>query len=177
MRVECDRPRCRCSNAATILPTSAVAITPASTPADVADVRQLFIEYAASLGFSLSFQGFDAEVASLPGCYAPPRGRLLLARVDGAVAGCVALRRLDEGVCEMKRLYCRPAFVGQGLGRQLALAIIEEGRAAGYTTMKLDTVPAMTAALGLYGSLGFVDIPPYRENPVEGARYLELRLR
>jgi ribosomal protein S18 acetylase RimI-like enzyme len=156
---------------------SAVTIT-AATPEDVADVRALFEEYAASLGFSLCFQGFAAELEGLPGAYAPPQGRLLLARVDGVVAGCVALRPFDgDGLCEMKRLFVRPAFVGQGIGRQLAAAIVQEGREAKYAAMRLDTVPAMTAALALYGSLGFTDIPVYRENPIEGARYLELRLR
>jgi ribosomal protein S18 acetylase RimI-like enzyme len=141
------------------------------------DVRPLFTEYAASLGFSLCFQGFDDELAGLPGAYAPPLGRLLLARVDGVVAGCVALRPLDEGVCEMKRLFVRPAFHGRGLGRQLVERLIKEGSAAGYPAMRLDTVPSMTAALGLYASIGFVDIPPYRPNPIPGARYLELVLR
>jgi putative acetyltransferase len=155
----------------------AVTVTPASTPADIGEVRALFEEYGASLGFSLCFQGFDAELAELPGAYAPPRGRLLLARVDGALAGCVALRPLDEGTCEMKRLFVRPTFVSRGLGRRLASAIVVEGRAAGYDAMRLDTVPAMGAALALYASLGFADIPAYRENPIEGARYLELRLR
>jgi putative acetyltransferase len=153
-----------------------VTINPASTSAEVAEVRALFQEYGASLGFSLCFQGFDAELAGLPGAYAPPQGRLLLARADGAVAGCVALRTLGDNTCEMKRLYVRPEFVGQGIGRQLALAIIEHGRAAGYDTMRLDTVPTMTVAIGLYSSLGFRDIAPYRENPIPGARYLELRL-
>jgi putative acetyltransferase len=155
----------------------AVAITPASTTGDIGEARALFLEYGASLGFSLCFQGFDEELAELPGAYCPPQGRLLLARVDDVVSGCVALRPLGDGICEMKRLYVRPASIGQGLGRQLATVIIHEGRAAGYRAMRLDTVPSMTAALGLYVSLGFRDIPPYRENPIAGARYLELGLR
>ena len=154
-----------------------VTITAASTPDDIEAVRSLFKQYAASLGFSLCFQDFDRELAELPGAYAPPQGRLLLARVDGVVAGCVALRPLDSGTCEMTRLYVRPALHGRGLGRQLAVAIIEQGRAAGYAAMRLDTVPTMTAALGLYRALGFVDIAPYRENPIPGARYLALPLR
>jgi putative acetyltransferase len=155
---------------------SVVTITAAATPGDIAEARTLFEEYAASLGFSLCFQDFDRELAELPGAYAPPQGRLLLARVDGSVAGCVAVRPLDGGTCEMKRLFVRPAFHRHGIGRRLATSIIEEGRVAGYTSMRLDTVPSMTAALGLYASLGFVDIPPYRDNPIPGARYLELRL-
>jgi putative acetyltransferase len=157
---------------------SAATITPASTPADIADIRALFLEYGASLDFSLCFQGFDAELAGLPGAYAPPRGRLLLARVDGLVAGCVALRPLDgDDACEMKRLYVRPEFHGRGIGRQLAATVIEEGRKAGYESMRLDTVPTMAAALALYASLCFRDIPAYRENPIPGARYLEVRLQ
>jgi putative acetyltransferase len=156
---------------------SGVAVGPVTSVDDLAEVRLLFQEYAASLNFSLCFQSFDRELADLPGAYAPPAGRLLLTRVEDVAAGCVALRPLGNDACEMKRLFVRPVFHGQGLGRRLALAIVEEGRAAGYTTMRLDTVPSMTAAQGLYESLGFRDIPPYRENPIDGARYLELRLR
>ena len=156
---------------------SGIIIAPATAANDLAEARLLFEEYAASLNFSLCFQGFDRELAELPGTYAPPRGRLLLAKVDGLSAGCVALRPLGDDVCEMKRLFVRPGFHGQGLGRRLAVAILEEGRAAGYAAIKLDTVPSMAAAQGLYESLGFREIPPYRENPIEGARYLELQLR
>lgn len=140
------------------------------------DVRALFTEYAASLGFSLSFQGFEAELATLPGRYAPPGGCVLLARGPEGLAGCVAMRPLDARTCEMKRLFVRPAFLGRGCGRLLAEAIVREARAAGYERMRLDTVPAMEAALGLYHSLGFRDIEPYTENPLHGARFLELRL-
>jgi ribosomal protein S18 acetylase RimI-like enzyme len=148
----------------------------ATSAADLHEVRALFAEYASSLGFSLSFQGFEEELAGLPGAYAPPAGRLLLARIDGAAAGCVAVRPIGDGVCEMKRLFVRPAHHGTGLGRRLATAAIDEARRAGYAVMKLDTMPSMRAALGLYRSLGFRDTAPYTHNPLEGARFLELIL-
>ena len=157
---------------------------------DTDAARLLFREYAAGLGFDLSFQGFETEVAALPGEYAPPRGALLLAEAGGEqggppggadpgtgrasrFAGCVALRPIDATVCEMKRLFVRPAWRGTGLGRSLAEAILAEGRRLGYTRMRLDTVPAMQSAIALYESLGFRDIPAYRHNPIAGTRFLE----
>jgi GNAT superfamily N-acetyltransferase len=139
-------------------------------------IRDLFREYADSLGVDLSFQDFEHELAALPGDYGAEGGLLLLAEVDGRAAGCVALRSLGEEVCEMKRLYVRDAFRGHGLARGLVTALIERARRMGYRRMRLDTLPSMTAARALYESLGFVPIAPYRHNPVPGATYWELDL-
>ena len=142
----------------------------------VNDARALLQEYGASLRLHLCFQDFEKELAGLPGEYAPPTGRLLVAIQEDRLAGCVALRRIDERICEMKRLYVRPADRGTGLGRRLAEAVIAAAREIGYDRMRLDTMPSMTAAIGLYASLGFTDTRPYRFNPVEGVRYMELAL-
>lgn len=153
-------------------------IRQAEWPADLPAVRTLFEEYAASLGFDLSFQNFQQELAGLPGDYVPPGGCVLLAFADpaGAAAGCVALRPLEPRICEMKRLYVRPTHRGTGAGRRLGEAIIAEARALGYRSMRLDTVPSMERARALYRALGFRDIPPYRYNPIPGTSYMELTL-
>jgi putative acetyltransferase len=153
-----------------------VQIVPVDSPKDLVQVRELFHEYAESLGFDLHFQDFDKEMAELPGDYAPPSGRLLLLIYESKIAGCVALRKMGEGVCEMKRLYLRPEFRGKGFGNRLARTIIQEARRMGYKFMRLDTVPAMRDAILLYRSLGFKDIEPYRYNPIEGAIFMELKL-
>lgn len=139
-------------------------------------VRNLFKEYEASIGVSLDFQDFDKELMQLPGEYAPPDGRLLLALYENKIAGCVALREFAQGVCEMKRLYVRSEFRGKGIGRTLALAIIEEAKKIGYKRMRLDTLPSMKKAITLYRSLGFREIEPYRYNPIKGAVFMELDL-
>jgi putative acetyltransferase len=152
-------------------------IVRAESPAQIEQVRELFLEYAESLGFSLCFQGFDTELAALPGDYAPPPGRLLLAEHRGRAAGCVALHKLAAQVCEMKRLYLRAEFRGQGLGRLLCERTLSEARLIGYRHLRLDTVePLMKDAVALYRRLGFRETAPYRPNPIPGALYMELDL-
>jgi GNAT superfamily N-acetyltransferase len=149
----------------------------ARTAEDLAQARRLFRAYADWLGVDLCFQGFERELAELPGCYAPPAGRLLIARVGGDVVGCVGLRLLEPGVCEMKRLWVEPGFGGQGIGRALAESVVAAARVLGYERMRLDTLPErMPAAQHLYRSLGFREIPPYYDNPLDGVTMLELAL-
>lgn len=139
---------------------------------EVATVRNLFLEYQQRLGVDLCFQGFRAEVDGLPGDYAPPAGRLLLAFHDAEAIGCVALHAIDGSRCEMKRLFVRASGRGLGVGRELVSRVLEEARAIGYAEIVLDTLPMMTEAQRLYEAFGFRDIPPYRPNPIEGSRYL-----
>ena len=143
---------------------------------EVTAVRELFEEYAGSLPIDLGYQGFAKELAELPGAYAPPRGRLLLATIQRVYAGCVALRPVDVLTCEMKRLYVRPEMQGAGVGRMLAERVIIEARSIGYSVILLDTLPTMQGALHLYESLGFVRRAPYYPSPIEGNVFMELRL-
>jgi GNAT superfamily N-acetyltransferase len=156
-----------------------ISIAVAESPEDISAVRELFQEYAAWLGFSLCFQDFDKELETLPGKYASPTGRLLLARCGGMLAGCGALRPLEPGICEMKRLYVRPEFRGRGLGFLLADRLITDAKLIGYGLMRLDTIPKqMAEANRVYRSLGFYEIPAYYDdNPQPEVSYLELRLR
>jgi len=162
------------------MPAPDIRLLPPDTPVALDAARALFREYAAGLGVDLCFQGFEAELAALPGDYAPPQGALLLAWVDGELAGCGAFRPLPDvdyaNACEMKRLYVRRAFRRFGLGRLLAQALIDGAVQAGYSAMLLDTLDDMEAARGLYETLGFTEVPPYYFNPIPGAHYLKVDL-
>jgi GNAT superfamily N-acetyltransferase len=154
-----------------------ISFAQAESPSQIAQARELFLEYAQSLGFSLCFQNFDQELAGLPGDYAPPAGRLLLVEREDQLAGCVALHKLETEIGEMKRLYLRPQFRGKGLGRLLADRIIAEARQIGYQRLRLDTVePVMKDAVAMYRRMGFKEIAAYCSNPMAGALYMELQL-
>ena len=148
----------------------------AKTQEDYREARVLLREYEAESEVDLCFQGFEEEVETLERVYGPPGGRFLLVRAGDDTAGCVALRDLGGGICEMKRLYLRPGFRGRGLGRRCAEQVVEEAREVGYAAMRLDTLPAMQEAIALYRSMGFREVSPYTENPVEGALFMELGL-
>jgi putative acetyltransferase len=156
---------------------TAITLTPAQAESDFAAARSLFLEYAEWLGVSLCFQGFAAELETLDTMYAPPDGCLILAWQGGQTVGCVGVRRFDESVCEMKRLYVREVVRGSGTGRRLAQAVIEAARDLGYQKMVLDTLASMSAARALYGTLGFKEIPAYYDNPLPGVAYLEVDLQ
>lgn len=150
----------------------------AGTSDQIEEARKLFREYETGLGISLCFQNFAQELANLPGDYQPPDGRLFLCESDGLVAGCIAMRNLKPGICEMKRLYVRPEFRGKGLGKSMVTAIIHEGRELGYERMRLDTLPGrMDEAIALYRTIGFKEIEPYYQNPSPETLYMELELR
>lgn len=157
--------------------SQALEILSAESIEQIETIRQLFSEYAKSLNFDLCFQDFDKELEALPGKYAAPDGRLMLALYDQKIAGCVGLWKVNKEVCEMKRLWVRPEFRGRKIGRELAEYVIEQAKIIGYSRMKLDTIDSMTAAIKLYVSLGFKSISAYRYNPVEGAEYMELDLK
>ena len=154
-----------------------VELMSATSDHHLAQAKALFIEYAESLDFELCCQNFDKELETLPGDYQPPDGRLLLATDQGDTAGCVALRKIENRVCEMKRLYVRPSHRQRGIGNMLCDAVVKEARHAGYESMRLDTIPKMRAAIAMYESAGFRNIEPYCHNPIPGALYMELDLR
>lgn len=158
------------------IPQPAIEIRHVSTSAEMESIRQLFVAYVQSLETDLAFQNFQEELATLPGKYAPPRGALFLALVEGKAAGCIALRPMEDKICEMKRLYVDPEYRHLGLGKQLVEKILDEGQKLGYNCIRLDTLTSMTAALALYRAQGFQEIPPYTYNPLDGASYMERRL-
>ncbi|MFA5834381.1 MAG: GNAT family N-acetyltransferase [Bacteroidota bacterium] len=153
-----------------------VTLISATTPEQIETIRLLFVEYQQWLNFSLCFQGFDQELATLPGKYSLPNGRLYLAEYDGAIAGCIALRPIEDGICEMKRLFVREEFRGKGLGKILTEKILAEAKVLGYHTMRLDTLQRMETAQSLYKKLGFIVIPAYYNNPMDEVVYMEKKL-
>lgn len=155
---------------------SAVEVIPAHTPAWLDEVRALFSEYADAIRIDLCFQNFTHELATLPGAYTPPRGRLLLARHEKVIAACAALRPIDAATCEMKRLYVRPAYRRRGIARRLSVTLLAAARDIGYRRVRLDTLASMTEAIALYRSLGFVETAPYYSNPLPGATFMALDL-
>lgn len=154
-----------------------IEIVEANTKILITKVKELFLEYSESLGFDLSFQNFDAELDNFPVQYSPPTGSLFLALSQNLPIGCVGVRYFEDGICEMKRLFVKPNFRGKRVGRLLAEAAVKAGKFLGYERMRLDTLPTMEKANHLYRSLGFIEIEPYRYNPIEGAKYLELNLK
>jgi GNAT superfamily N-acetyltransferase len=156
---------------------NAIEIRQAETDEDIDAIREIFREYETRLGLDLCFQGFEEELTNLPGKYVPPQGRLFLARYEGELAGCVAMRRLDDGICEMKRLFVRERYRGLRLGVRLIETLIDEARKENYRSMRLDTFPPkMGKAVQLYESYGFREIPPYYNNPNDGVLFMELTL-
>ena len=154
-----------------------IALRFAESEEDMLRIRELFLEYASSLGFSLGFQNFDDDIMNLPGKYGRPKGRLILALDGEEIVGCVALREFDKDICELKRLYVKKESRGKGIGKLLTEKVIDEAISIGYSRMRLDTIDNMTQAMTLYRSMGFKEINAYRENPIEGARYFELILK
>jgi ribosomal protein S18 acetylase RimI-like enzyme len=159
------------------LKSAHIHIAPAESPAQIDQVRLLFREYERFLRVNLCFQSFEAELAGLPGNYAPPAGVLLLAMDEPRAAGCVALRKFGDGIGEMKRLFVRPEYRGQGVGRALAMSVLQEAVAAGYAFIRLDTLVRLKEAMRLYQSLGFKKVKPYYANPLDGVVYWELALK
>jgi ribosomal protein S18 acetylase RimI-like enzyme len=158
--------------------SDAIEVAYVESGSELEEIRSLFLEYAQSLNFSLCFQSFDKELQDLPGRYAPPQGRLILCRMNGAAAGCIALKPLHNGLCEMKRLFVRPEFRGKSIGLKLVTRLIEDAKQIGYPAMRLDTIAGkMDPAIALYRRLGFKEIPPYYENPVPGAAFFELAIK
>ncbi len=173
----CETPVFPSNATALVKASDQIDLLQATLPEHIEEARSLFLEYGRSLGFSLCFQSFDEELKNLPGAYAPPSGRLLLARYRDHAAGCIALRKLEASICEMKRLYVRPEDRGLGLGRMLVERLIAEARAIAYERMRLDTIAsAMKDAIALYRTMGFVEIAPYSSIPIESALWMELLL-